>query len=341
MPLSTWRWDSMCSVVASRHGNCSGRRKAVRQELRCYSPIDVLIRQLQIVASDLLQFLDINTRQRPILIHGFSVGGYLWGELLALVEKDKERFQPILNNIVGHIWDSAADMQDIPDGLPTAVFPNNSILQGTLRKYVRFVSLTYFLLFVIVYPYRYHMRTFYDGATCHYIRSSQMFHSTMVRSPALFLMSKRDPIGKPESNQRVADNWEALGVDVCWSYFHFYQINFAIDVSLGAHENMGEFASRGPFQEVSRWVRCRGCCVFGQSWSPASGMQSKGQAVSIGCYNNWHSFAMFSVFFYATRHAVFLNQFVSKVTLFYIKWCRIQNKFSILETCFSFRWLLP
>jgi len=92
------------------------------------------------VANDLLQFLDINTRQRPVLIHGFSVGGYLWGELLALAEKDKERFQPVLDNIVGHIWDSTADMQDIPDGLPTAVFPKNSILQGTLRKYVRCVS---------------------------------------------------------------------------------------------------------------------------------------------------------------------------------------------------------
>jgi hypothetical protein len=96
------------------------------------------------------------------------------------------------------------------------------------------------------------MRTFYDGATCHYIRSSQMFHGSIVRSPALFLMSKRDPIGKPESNQRVADNWEALGIQVCLIfYLYFYWLNFTIDVSLGTHENLGEFASRGPFQEVS------------------------------------------------------------------------------------------
>jgi len=27
-------------------------------------------------------------------------------------------------------------------------------------------------------------------------------------------MSKRDPIGKPESNQRVAENWKALGIEV-------------------------------------------------------------------------------------------------------------------------------
>ncbi|XP_065345899.1 transmembrane protein 53 [Cloeon dipterum] len=151
----------------------------------------------QVVANDLLHFLDANTRERPMLIHGFSVGGYLWGELLSLVQKDEARYKPMLSNIVGHIWDSAADMQDIPDGLPSAVFPRNMMLQTAFRKYVR-----------------YHMRTFYEGATQHYIRSSQMYHSSMVRTPALFLVSKRDPIGKPESNMKVAENWQALGIDV-------------------------------------------------------------------------------------------------------------------------------
>ncbi|XP_059481534.1 transmembrane protein 53 [Neocloeon triangulifer] len=151
----------------------------------------------QVVANDLLHFLDVNTRDRPILIHGFSVGGYLWGEVLSIAQADEARFKPVMNNIVGHIWDSAADMQDIPDGLPAAVFPRNMMLQNAFRKYVK-----------------YHMRTFYDGATCHYIRSSQMYHSSMVRTPALFLVSKRDPIGKPESNLKVAENWEALGIDV-------------------------------------------------------------------------------------------------------------------------------
>jgi len=58
------------------------------------------------------------------------------------------------------------------------------------------------------------MRKFYDEATCYYIRSSQMFHSSRVRSPALFLVSKRDPIGKPQSSQRAAENFQALGIDV-------------------------------------------------------------------------------------------------------------------------------
>lgn len=149
----------------------------------------------QLVAKDLLSFLETNSELRPLLIHGFSVGGYVWGELLSHAERDRERYSAVMQRISGHIWDSAADMQDIEVGLPRAVFLKNMVLQRALRSYVK-----------------YHMRTFYDAATQHYIRSSQMFHSSMVRSPALLLFSKRDPVGNPDSNLRLNESWEALGM---------------------------------------------------------------------------------------------------------------------------------
>lgn len=43
-----------------------------------------------------------------------------------------------------------------------------------------------------------------------------MFHSTMLRGPALFLISKTDPIGAEHSNQRVRENWESMGVQCTW-----------------------------------------------------------------------------------------------------------------------------
>lgn len=92
---------------------------------------------LQLVAGDMLKFLELNTDRRQLLVHGFSVGGYVWGELLGMIEQDRERYAPLLQRIMGLIWDSAADMQDIPMGLPTAVFPKNLILQNALRKYVK------------------------------------------------------------------------------------------------------------------------------------------------------------------------------------------------------------
>lgn len=43
-----------------------------------------------------------------------------------------------------------------------------------------------------------------------------MFHSTLVKAPALFFLSKTDPVGALSSNQRVRENWESLGIEVQW-----------------------------------------------------------------------------------------------------------------------------
>lgn len=58
------------------------------------------------------------------------------------------------------------------------------------------------------------MKTFDKVATCHYVRASQMFHTNIVRAPALYFLSKTDPIGAVRSNQRVRENWENMGIEV-------------------------------------------------------------------------------------------------------------------------------
>lgn len=58
------------------------------------------------------------------------------------------------------------------------------------------------------------MKTFRDAATVHYEVASQTFHSTLLRSPALMLFSKTDPIGTEESNKKAYENWEKLGLKV-------------------------------------------------------------------------------------------------------------------------------
>jgi hypothetical protein len=46
----------------------------------------------QLVASDTLRFLTNNPNYNPMILHGFSIGGYVWGELLFCASGDKERF---------------------------------------------------------------------------------------------------------------------------------------------------------------------------------------------------------------------------------------------------------
>lgn len=53
------------------------------------------------------------------------------------------------------------------------------------------------------------------------MRSSQMFHSTLLKQPALFFVSDNDPIGPPTSNQTVRENWERANIKVtfkCWKH---------------------------------------------------------------------------------------------------------------------------
>ncbi|KAG7207132.1 hypothetical protein KM043_001006 [Ampulex compressa] len=80
-------------------------------------------------------------------------------------------------------------------GTPRAIFPKNEMLRTMMEKYLE-----------------YHMRTFYNQSTQYYIRSSQLFHTTLVRSPALFLISKTDPVGTVTNNLRVRDQWDSLGI---------------------------------------------------------------------------------------------------------------------------------
>lgn len=153
----------------------------------------------QLVALDVLNFLENNTHFSPIILHGFSVGGYQWGECMVHMARDMKRYKPILDRIVAQIWDSAADITEIPIGVPKSIFPRNPTLQKALRNYTI-----------------YHLKTFHEQATTHYIRSSQIFHSTLVKAPALFFLSKNDPIGAEKSNQSVRETMESLGIKCDW-----------------------------------------------------------------------------------------------------------------------------
>lgn len=166
----------------------------------------------RLVAADLLTFLKQNESYQQILLHGFSVGGYMWGEALDLMESNKERYSGIADRIVGQVWDSIADITELPIGFPRAVFPKNKMLQSLLQKYLE-----------------YHIKTFHQQATQYYIRSSKIFHSDSLRVPALFFVSKTDPVGTIPSNMSVRDNWESAGVRTYMKIFeesphvaHFY-----------------------------------------------------------------------------------------------------------------------
>ncbi|XP_040162108.1 uncharacterized protein LOC120899879 isoform X1 [Anopheles arabiensis] len=160
------------------------------------------VKGTQLVAAEIVKFLKNNDFKHGLVLHGFSVGGYLWGECLVHIARDLPNYQVVLDRVIGQVWDSAADITEISVGVPKALFPKNPTLQSALKKYML-----------------YHMKAFHEPATSHYIRSSQMFHTNLLRCPALFLISKTDPVGTVEANTRVKDSWEQSGVKTtvkCW-----------------------------------------------------------------------------------------------------------------------------
>ncbi|CAK1588970.1 unnamed protein product [Parnassius mnemosyne] len=157
------------------------------------------IKGSQLVAADLVKLMSANENGQPMVVHGFSVGGYIWGEVCAQIMKNRELYQPVVDRITAQVWDSAADITEITVGVPMAVFPKNNIMQKTLKAYME-----------------YHLKTFHDVATTHYIRSSQLFHTNLCRAPALFLLSQSDPVGAESSNRAVYDSWCKMGIKCTW-----------------------------------------------------------------------------------------------------------------------------
>ncbi|XP_075982037.1 transmembrane protein 53-A-like [Anticarsia gemmatalis] len=158
----------------------------------------------QVIADRLLRFLEVNEcgSSKPLVVHGFSVGAYVWAELLVQTTKDQKRFQPVLDRIGAQVWDSGADIHEIPVGFPTAVFPKNKFLQETFRAYIKG-----------------HMRIFHNVATKHYIQATEVFHANPCKAPGLFLVSKTDPVGAEKRSRTVAASWEKRGIKCnfkCW-----------------------------------------------------------------------------------------------------------------------------
>lgn len=83
------------------------------------------------------EFLRSNYQFTPIIYHGFSVGGYLWGEVLRLCADKHPKYQPVTERIRGQILDSGVDVTEIPTAFPAAVFPEKPFLKNLFERFIR------------------------------------------------------------------------------------------------------------------------------------------------------------------------------------------------------------
>ncbi|KAK6184571.1 hypothetical protein SNE40_001796 [Patella caerulea] len=178
-------------------------------------PLDVLRPQkAQGAVRKVLKILEEKEqRDKPLLIHGFSVGGYVCGEMLVQFEKEAPKYNDICRRIHGQIFDSPVDFGGVPRGIANILAENKigrSIIESTISGY---------------------LKVFENVVTKHYLTSSAAFHANFLKLPSLMLYSRADPIGVDKDIEVVANKWIAQGNPVttkCWentphvSHFHHH-----------------------------------------------------------------------------------------------------------------------
>lgn len=158
----------------------------------------------QKIAYNIVNLLAANSHNySKMIIHGFSGGGYLWGECLRHYKKDPARYNNVMGRIVAQIWDSIVESTESHIGVSKAVFPENDFMQKSLQSCIQL-----------------YQSVFYDTTMCHLVKSSAALHAAEeVKAPALFFFSKADQIGTENASRNLADDWMKAGVDVTLKCF--------------------------------------------------------------------------------------------------------------------------
>lgn len=149
----------------------------------------------QKIAGDALKFLTVNKHYDSILLHGFSMGGYMWGECLVQIEKDPSKYEAFTRRVKGQIWDSMTGSKEIPIGQSRAIFPNNLFMQKVIRL------LASFYLF-----------SFYQVSTKHYKKAENYFNVKPLLVPALLMHSDTDQVATTEKSQSIFEDFQKLNI---------------------------------------------------------------------------------------------------------------------------------
>jgi hypothetical protein len=132
----------------------------------------------------------------PILLHAFSMGGYLFGQSLRCIENQPERYGHLRSQIRAQIFDSVPDHGSIAHGISKS-FNLPTPFEKTIEMMAKgYLSLTH------------------DTAGVEHRAASHSFHNNFVQAPALFYYSLSDPISRYQDVEQVMKTWKGNGIPV-------------------------------------------------------------------------------------------------------------------------------
>jgi alpha-beta hydrolase superfamily lysophospholipase len=132
-----------------------------------------------------------------LIFHHFSVGGFLYGQMLrALAEDPSGQHATLRSKVRAQIFDSPPDFGGIAKGVSRSIGigpPISHAVELGLRAYLKATENT--------------------SGVCHRA-ASEAFHDNHITAPSLWYYSRSDPVAAWEDCETVISKWRAKGTKV-------------------------------------------------------------------------------------------------------------------------------
>lgn len=161
------------------------------------SPWDILLPNscAKRISHDCVEFL-LDKQYKDVLYHGFSVGGFMFGQVMLTIQRLPARSRdPLLKSIRGLVMDSLVTFEDAPKGIANSI-THNRLAAKSLELLIKL----YLLLG-------------HELVTKYFKQVSRLVWSGPLDCPSLFFISKDDRIVDYRSLERLADTWAAIGIE--------------------------------------------------------------------------------------------------------------------------------
>lgn len=161
------------------------------------SPLDLLLPNVGAskISRDFVRFM-IEKQYSNVVLHGFSVGGYMFGRLLLEIDRlDAGERKKLLNSIQGLVFDSLVPFEGTCVGVANSI-TSNPMGAKCLEQLLK------------LYLYLGH-----NIATKHFLEASEKVWGGPLQCPTLFIMSKDDKISDVNIIKRLASVWNSLGLE--------------------------------------------------------------------------------------------------------------------------------
>lgn len=149
----------------------------------------------QKIVSQVMDFIsDVPHAKKPLLMHGFSVGGHLIGESYVQMKDFPDKYNQVGERMKGQIFDSPVDYAGVPYGFGKAVTKIPVVQKAITGSLVMYLNM------------------FQNQVKRHFVRSSERIHENPYRVPTLVLTSRADTVSPWEPIEKVLDGWRSQGM---------------------------------------------------------------------------------------------------------------------------------